>query len=113
MTAATGTISQAGRPAGLLEKLLAAIRPEFRFEVLVFDPRDPVFGGPPCAVPECGRPARCRQMCWSHSHRWMMAGKPDPAVFAATTSPGWAGHSPLHGCQITGCGYARAGHGLC
>lgn len=44
---------------------------------------------------------------------WMMAGKPDPAVFAATTSPGWAGHSPLPGCRITGCGYALAGHGLC
>jgi hypothetical protein len=43
----------------------------------------------------------------------MMAGKPDPAVFAATTSPGWAGHSPLPGCRITGCGYALAGHGLC
>ena len=43
----------------------------------------------------------------------MMAGKPDPAVFAATTSPGWAGHSPLPGCQVTGCGYALAGHGLC
>ena len=113
MTAASGTISQAGRSAGLLEKLLAVIRPEFRREVLVFDPRDPVFGGPPCSVPECGRPARCRQMCWSHSHRWMMAGKPDPAVFAATTSPGWTGHSPLPGCQITGCGYALAGHGLC
>jgi len=111
--AASGTISQAGRPAGLLEKLLAVIRPEFRREVLVFDPGDPVFGGPPCAVPECGRPARCRRMCWSHSHRWMLAGKPDPAVFAATTSPGWAGHSPLPGCQITGCGYALAGHGLC
>jgi integrase len=113
VTAASGTISQAGRPTGLLEKLLAVIRPEFRREVLVFDPRDPVFGGPLCAVPECGRPARCRQMCWSHSHRWMMAGKPDPAVFAATTSPGWAGHCPLPGCQVTGCGYALAGHGLC
>ena len=54
VTAASGTISQAGRAAGLLEKLLAVIRPEFRREVLVFDPRDPVFGGPPCAVPECG-----------------------------------------------------------
>jgi integrase len=113
VTAASGTISQAGRSAGLLEKLLAVIRPEFRREVLVFDPRDPVFGGPPCAVPECDRPARCRQMCWSHSHRWMMAGKPDPAVFAATTSPGWTGHSPLPGCRVAGCDYALAGQGLC
>ena len=28
---------------------MAAVRPEFRADVLVFDPRDPVFGGPPCA----------------------------------------------------------------
>ena len=36
-----------GMPAGLLEKLMAAVRPEFRADDLVFDPRDPVFGGPP------------------------------------------------------------------
>ena len=33
-----------GMPAGLLEKLMAAVRPEFRADDLVFDPRDPVFG---------------------------------------------------------------------
>jgi hypothetical protein len=33
-------------PAGLLEKLVAAVRPEFRVDDLVFDPRDPVLGGP-------------------------------------------------------------------
>ncbi len=43
-------------PAGLLEKLMAAVRPEFRAGDLTFDPRDPVFGGPPCAVSGCGRP---------------------------------------------------------
>ena len=47
-------------PAGLLEKLMAAVRPEFRAGVLTFDPRDPVSGGPPCAVPGCERPARIR-----------------------------------------------------
>ena len=39
-----------GTPAGLLEKLMAAVRPEFRADDLVFDPRDPVFGGPACVV---------------------------------------------------------------
>ncbi len=47
-------------PACLLEKLMAAVRPEFRAGVLTFDPRDPVFGGPPCAVPGCSR----RRMRW-------------------------------------------------
>ena len=45
--------AEAGRcqhPAGLLEKLMAAVRPEFRAGVLTFDPRDPVFGQIPTAV---------------------------------------------------------------
>jgi len=46
-------------PAGLLEKLMAAVRPEFRADVLTFAPGDPVFGhGAACRVPQCGRPAR-------------------------------------------------------
>ncbi|MGH3417490.1 MAG: hypothetical protein ACRDSS_13555, partial [Actinocrinis sp.] len=53
-------------PPRLLEKLMAAVRPEFRAGILTFDPRDPVFGGPPCAVPDCERPARQRSMCWGH-----------------------------------------------
>jgi len=49
-----------GRPSslpGLLEKLAAAVRPEFRGDELVFDLRDPVFGGKPCLVPACERTA--------------------------------------------------------
>ena len=100
------------RPAGLPEKLMAAIRPEFRADVLVFDPRDPVFGGPPCAVSGCDRPARSQRMCWSHRQRWYDAGKPDLVVFAATTSPDWTGHKAVASCQVAGCrfGLARAGH---
>jgi hypothetical protein len=56
----------AGRPAGLLAKLMAVVRPQFRAEVLVFDPRDPVFGGPACAVPACVRPRRQRGLCEGH-----------------------------------------------
>ncbi len=40
---------------GLLAALMAAVRPGFRSEVLGFDPRDPVFGGPPCLVDGCAR----------------------------------------------------------
>jgi len=53
------------RPPGLPEKLAAAVRPEFRAGGLIFDPRDPVFGGPPCEVSGCARPARNRCMCLS------------------------------------------------
>ena len=45
MTGLPAPVSAPGGPAGLLEKLLAAVRPEFRADVLVFDPADPVFGG--------------------------------------------------------------------
>jgi hypothetical protein len=31
--------------AGLLENLMSAIRPEFRVDVLIADPDDPVLGG--------------------------------------------------------------------
>jgi integrase len=100
-------------PAGLLEKLIAAVRPEFRAGILTFDPRDPVFGGPPCAVPGCERPARNRNMCWGHRQRWLQAGKPDPAGFTASTSPEWSGHLPLPACEIPECNFCPCGRGLC
>ena len=100
-------------PAGLLEKLMAAVRPEFRAGVLTFDPRDPVFGGPPCAVPGCERPARIRNLCWSHRQRWHDAGKPDLVLFTASTSPDWARRRPPPACAVPGCNYCHRGCGLC
>jgi integrase len=100
-------------PAGLLEKLMAAVRPEFRAGTLAFDPRDPVFGGPPCAVPGCERPARSRDLCWGHHQRWMSAGKPDLAAFTGSTSPHWAGHRPRPACGVRGCNYCHCARGLC
>ena len=46
-----------GRPAGLLEKLLAAVRPEFRPDVLAFGPGDPVSVDRPARSPDAGAPA--------------------------------------------------------
>ena len=97
----------------LLAKLMAAVRPGFRADNLIFDPRDPVFGGPPCAVSGCDRPARERGMCKSHRQRWLMAGKPDLAEFASTTSPDWAGHRPLASCEVAGCRYGQISHAMC
>ncbi|MDX6296139.1 MAG: hypothetical protein QOH50_5538 [Kribbellaceae bacterium] len=62
----------AARPAGVLEKLVATVRPEFRADVLVFDPRDPVFGGACCVVSGCARTARAHGLC----------SAPPPAVVA-------------------------------
>jgi integrase len=112
-SADAGEAGQEQAPAGLLEKLMAAVRPEFRAGVLTFDPRDPVFGGPACAVPGCERPARSRSVCWSHHERWLKAGKPDLAQFTASTRPDWAGHRPPQACAVPGCNYCHRARGLC
>lgn len=101
------------RPAGLLEKLLAAIRPQFRADDLVFDPRHPVFGGPACAVVGCDRPARSRTMCWGHRVRWDHDGKPDLPAFIAATSPEWVGHRPVARCTVAGCCFGLHSRGMC
>jgi integrase len=101
-------------PSGLLEKLMAAVRPEFRADELAFDPRDPVFGGKPCMVPACERPVAGHGLCQGHRQRWTAAGRPDVQAFAASTGPQWQRNAPLARCQAPGCGYG-VGHrkGLC
>ncbi|HEY3033450.1 MAG TPA: hypothetical protein VGJ54_02150, partial [Streptosporangiaceae bacterium] len=106
-----GDTGPTGR-AGLLAKLMAAVRPEYRADVLSFDPADPVFGAPPCQVPECRRPARARGLCLGHHARWRQAGRPDLAEFAAATSCRFA-REVLAACQAPGCRYGVNGHGLC
>jgi integrase len=98
---------------GLLEKLMAAVRPEFRAEIVDVDPDDLVFGGPPCRVPDCPRIGRSHGLCIGHQHRWSGRGRPDLEVFIATTSPMMRGHAPLDGCRATGCRYGRRSNGLC
>jgi integrase len=112
-SAEPGKARQHRAPAGLLEKLMAAVRPEFRAGDLVFDPRDPVFGGPPCAVSGCDRPHRRRGLCISHWQRWRRSGGISLAEFAAAAGPGWRGHLPIGPCVIAGCGYGPLGHGMC
>ncbi len=112
-SAEPGQARQHRAPAGLLERLMAAVRPEFRAEDLVFDPRDPVFGGPPCAVSGCDRPHRRQGLCTSHWQRWRGSGQLSLAEFTATAEPGWHGHLPLDSCVIAGCNYGAMGHGMC
>jgi hypothetical protein len=108
-----GATGQSQVPPGLLGKLMAAVRPEFRAGDLVFDPRDPVFGGPACAVASCDRPRRKRGLCLGHRQRWLAAGKPGLAEFTATATADWHGHRPLAACVIAGCNYGLQGHGMC
>jgi integrase len=114
--AGDGPQGQPARPQGLLEKLLASVRPEFRQDVVVFALDDPVFGGAACRVPECGRPARTGAfgMCQEHYRRWDQAGRPDPGQFAATAQPvPWHGHAALPSCRVPGCGFGAKRHRLC
>jgi integrase len=106
---------QSRAPAGLLEKLMAAVRPEFRAGVLVFDPADPVFGGDACLVPQCGRTARAIGMCNGHHQRWVHAGRPDPGAFAVSEAAAgpWFGHAPLTRCGAPGCEFGSAIRQMC
>jgi integrase len=106
-----GWITQAGRlqqqyqaAAGLLEKLMATVRPEFRANELVLDPADPVFGGAICRVASCPRTAwGGRGLCAAHHDRWIADGRPDLDAFVVATSPRWHKQAPLTCCRAPGC----------
>ncbi|MGH3418439.1 MAG: tyrosine-type recombinase/integrase [Streptosporangiaceae bacterium] len=104
--------ARASRP-GLLAALMAAVRPEFRGDVLGFPASDPVFGGPACKVAGCQRPARNRGLCWGHHGRWYDQGRPELEEFAATTSPRWRLQERSSCCRADGCRYAAHGRQLC
>lgn len=98
---------------GLLGRLMAAVRPEFRADELVFDPADPVFGGGVCRVTGCARTARGQGMGQGHHGRWAGEGRPDLERFVAATDPRWRKHAPLACCNAPGCGRGVARQSLC
>ena len=100
-------------PRGLRARLLAAVRPEFRVEVVFASPADPVLGGPACLVTGCERVARQDGFCYGHARLWKVDGKPDVALFAATTDPTIFTHRPYEPCLVDGCGYGRFSVRLC
>jgi integrase len=114
----TGPVVPGVQAPGLLGKLVAAVRPEFRADVLVFDPADPVFGRRGvCLVQGCGWRVQGSGMCQGHLRRWKAAGRPDLAdggLPAAMTAP-WNGHGPLPSgrCRAAGCGFGVSEQGLC
>jgi len=99
----------------LLEKLVAAVRPEFRADVLAFAPADPVFGSGVCLVDGCEARARAAGMCDGHFQRWKKAGWPDRGQLPAAVTAPWHGHGPLPSgrCRVGGCGFGVARLGLC
>lgn len=83
MTVAALPISDDGH----LGMLFAAVRPEFRSEVVRIDPDDPVFGRGRCGVRDCPRTAWARMLCVAHYQRWEHHGKGDLEEFRAKASP--------------------------
>lgn len=103
------------RPSGegLLAKLIAAVRVEFRADIFAPEPGVLVFDTTPCRVPGCVRQPRTRKLCKGHYHAWGKAGRPDIAQFIATVDPeGW-GRKELTACVVVGCRYGSARRGLC
>ncbi|MCT6733813.1 tyrosine-type recombinase/integrase [Rhodococcus qingshengii] len=99
--------------SGLLAKLMAGVRGEFRSDVLQFAATDPVFGGGTCRVGDCGRSARGHGLCQGHYQRWVYAGRPDIEKFATSTDPRWRKHRPNQACRVEDCGYGSARGGQC
>ncbi|MBA4867144.1 hypothetical protein H1V43_38855 [Streptomyces sp. PSKA54] len=69
----------------LLEQLMAVVRPEFRTEIYVPAPDDPVFIADECAVADCDRTAAStrRVLCNAHAIRFRKRGCPPMADFLA------------------------------
>jgi integrase len=111
VTASPGNVPS--QHPGLLAKLMATVRAEFRADVLVFPADDPVFGGGVCRVDGCPRSARSQGLCPGHHQRWVHESRPDLTVFAAATDPRWRRQRPNQRCRVPGCGYGSARGGMC
>jgi integrase len=107
---------QALARSGLLEQLMAVVRPEFRTDIYVPGPADPVFIAGECAVADCDRTAVStrRGLCNAHAIRFRKRGRPPMTEFLADPGPPVRGRRPLAACVVEGCRYGRgARNGLC
>jgi len=98
---------------GLLAKLLASVRAEFRAEIYLPDPADPVFVTTKCMVDGCDRVAAQWGLCNGHVIRWRKRGRPDMAEFLTGPGRPVRGRTELPGCAVGGCRFGVNGRGLC
>ena len=100
-------------PGGLLEKLMAVVRPEFRADVLAFDAARPGLRRVPPAwwAAAAARPA-AGDCASAMKDAGAAADGPPLEEFAATTAAEFAQSALLH-CQVPGCGYGVADMTLC
>jgi len=108
---AAGAVPRPGSP--VLEKLMAAVRPEFRADILIPAQGDPVLGWDPCHVAGCGRPCVEYALCRGHGMRWRKRGYPDREAFIADPGPPLRGQDKLMSCTVATCRFGTSGRGLC
>ncbi|MEU2868707.1 tyrosine-type recombinase/integrase [Streptomyces olivoreticuli] len=108
----TGISPGHGR-ARVLEKLLAAVRVEFRTEIYHPDPDDPVFASPQCAVADCDRVTWQQGLCNGHIIRWRRRGRPPLEDFLAAPGRSVRGRGELAACAADGCRFGVNGRELC
>ena len=93
--------------------MMTVVRPQFRVDVYLPDPDDPVLGRPMCCVPDCDRSRAEGRLCSGHGRRWRVAGRPDLSAFLAAPGPPLPGRIELTACTVEGCRYGVSGLGLC
>lgn len=99
---------------GLVERLMAAVRPEFRVKLYVVGIDDPILStGEVCRVPACERAGVRCGLCGAHHSRWAIRGHPDLDGFVATTDPATQGHQPPSLCTVAGCRRGGGRKALC
>jgi integrase len=113
VTPGTGSAATAPAGAGLLAKLMATVRAQFRVDVYLPDPEDPVLGRPLCSVPDCDRSGWEYQLCGGHATRWRAKGRPDLPSYRADPGPPLRGRVELTACSVPGCRYGIDSLGLC
>ncbi|MBX7268968.1 tyrosine-type recombinase/integrase [Micromonospora sp. Llam7] len=99
-----------------LAKLMAVVRTEFRAEVYVPAPNDPVFVADQCIVADCDRTAEtlAQRLCGAHSQRFRKRGYSSMEEFLADPGPPTRGRKALAACVMTGCRHGRWDrNGLC
>ena len=111
-------VTTAEKPSrgSLLEKLMAVVRPQFRADVYVPAPNDPVFIADQCAVAGCDRTSASiqRGLCNAHSLRFRKRGCPAMEDFLADPGPPTRGRRALKACAVAGCRHGRwSRNGLC
>jgi len=99
--------------SGLLAELMAAVRTQFRGELLIPAPGELIFNMVECRVPGCPRQPRSRRLCSGHYSRWQARGGPDYEEFLADPGPAPTGRISLTPCRVGGCRFGAMSQGLC